>query len=136
MFLTAVPCLVALRLWSMAAAWSLSVCKPEPDLVRRLWALLPLSTRCERWPSSFAFGNKHRFDIAVVPRAPEAEFVDYVVEAAAGDYPEGRYELALQTAVEHDQQDDLTKLFFSPQQRSNPPPGVLARGQSSSSRPC
>ncbi len=86
--------------------------QPELGLVRNLWALLPLSTRCTRWPSSFAFGNKHRFDVAVVPRASEVEFVDYVVEAAAGDYPEGRYELALQTAVEHDQQDDLTKLFF------------------------
>ncbi len=41
---------------------------PDPHLVRSLWALLPVSNRCELWPATFAFGNSLGFDVVVVPR--------------------------------------------------------------------
>ncbi len=84
---------------------------PDPHLVRGLWALLPTSTRSELWPASFAFSNLHHFHVVVVPRAAGEEFEGYVQEEQAGDYPEGRYELALQIAVEHGRQNDLNELF-------------------------
>src|SRR5262249_11220009 len=74
--------------------------EPDPKMVRSLWALLPTSTRAELWPATFAFSNAHRFHVVVVPRAAGPDFDYYVDEARAGDYPEGRYELNLQIAVE------------------------------------
>jgi hypothetical protein len=46
-----------------------------------------------------------------VPRASGPEFEYYVPEERAGDYPEGRYELALQTAVEQSNQEDVDALL-------------------------
>jgi hypothetical protein len=87
--------------------------RPQPDsrLLRDLWMLLPTATRAALWPASFAFGNAHGFHAVVVPRAFGPEFAGYVPEAQAGDYPEGRYELAVQTAVEHGNQVELDALF-------------------------
>jgi hypothetical protein len=84
---------------------------PDPGLLRSLWALLPASTRAELWPASFAFGNALHFDALVVPRAAGPDFHDYVFEEQAGDYPEGRYELALQLAAEAGDQAELDALF-------------------------
>jgi hypothetical protein len=84
---------------------------PDERLVRSLWALLPFSSRSELWPASFCFGNAHGFSVAVVPRASDPAFADYLHEEQAGDYPEGRYELALQTAVESDNQQEVDALF-------------------------
>jgi hypothetical protein len=84
---------------------------PDQRLVRSLWALLPNSNRCELWPATFAFGNTLGFDIAVVPRAEGPGYDRYVTEEQAGDYPEGRYEVALQVAAEEGQQDTLDQLF-------------------------
>ncbi len=84
---------------------------PDERLVRSLWALLPYSTRGELWPASFCFGNAHRFHVAVVPRATGPAYAGYLHEEQAGDYPEGRYELALQTAVEHGDQHEIDALF-------------------------
>jgi hypothetical protein len=84
---------------------------PDERLVRSLWALLPHSTRSELWPASFCFGNAHRFSVAVVPRASGPAYTGYLHEEQAGDYPEGRYELALQTAVESGDQHELDALF-------------------------
>jgi hypothetical protein len=84
---------------------------PDERLVRSLWALLPHTTRGELWPASFAFGNAHRFSVAVVPRATGPAYAGYLHEEQAGDYPEGRYELALQTAVESGDQHELDALF-------------------------
>src|SRR5262249_49338633 len=50
-------------------------------------------------------------DVLVVPRANPEEYVEYVREEQAGDYPEGRYELALQVAAEAGDQRDLDALF-------------------------
>jgi hypothetical protein len=85
--------------------------EPDDRLLRQLWALLPDSSRAELWPASFAFGNAHRFEAVVVPRAPAADYPGYLFEEQAGDYPEGRYELALQTAVESGNQADLDALL-------------------------
>jgi hypothetical protein len=84
---------------------------PDERLVRSLWALLPHSTRNELWPTSFSFGNAHRFSVAVVPRASGPAYAGYLHEEQAGDYPEGRYELALQTAVESGDQHAVDALF-------------------------
>ncbi|OAI50476.1 hypothetical protein AYO44_05615 [Planctomycetaceae bacterium SCGC AG-212-F19] len=84
---------------------------PATDLLRRLWLLLPDSTRCHIWPASFAFANTLGFDVVVVPRADFEQFADYVREEQAGDYPEGRYELNLQIAAEAGDQAELDKLF-------------------------
>jgi hypothetical protein len=84
---------------------------PDTPLVRSLWALLPTQSRSEMWPASFSFRNAHRFHVVVVPRAAGPEFEHYIPEESAGDYPEGRYELALQTAVESGNQEDLDVLL-------------------------
>jgi hypothetical protein len=84
---------------------------PDPELVRKLWKLLPTSTRCERWPATFAFGNALGFDVLVVPRANGEEYAGYITEERAGDYPPGRYELNLQIAAEAGDQQGLDKLF-------------------------
>lgn len=84
---------------------------PDPELVRDLWALLPWSSRAAFWPATFAFGNAHGFHVAVVPAARGPEYTGYVPEGQAGEYPEGRYELALQTAVEQGNQEELDRLL-------------------------
>ncbi len=84
---------------------------PDEKLVRDLWALLPYSTRTGLWPASFAFANTHGFHLLVVPRAEGPAFARYMPEEQAGDYPEGRYELALQHAVEDGDQAELDRLL-------------------------
>ena len=84
---------------------------PDAAIVRELWALLPSATRAELWPATFAFGNKHGFQVAVVPAAKGPEYEHAVREKDAGDYPEGRYEFALQKAVEDGDQEELNRLL-------------------------
>jgi hypothetical protein len=85
---------------------------PDTELLRRIWLLLPTSTRCTIWPASFAFANTLHFDLVVVPRAEIEQFPDYLREEQAGDYPEGRYELDLQIAAEAGDQAQLDALFY------------------------
>ncbi len=85
--------------------------EPADGLLRSLWALLPASSRSRLWPATFVFANASRFDVAVVPRADDPALARYVDEVRAGDYPEGRYELALQTAVEDDDQERVDALL-------------------------
>jgi hypothetical protein len=85
--------------------------EPDPDVIRALWTLLPAQTRVGLWPATFAFGNRLGFHALVVPQARGVEFVDYVREEHAGDYPEGRYELDLQVAAESGDQAGLDHLF-------------------------
>jgi hypothetical protein len=85
--------------------------EPDTRLLRRLWTLLPTSTRCNLWPASYAFGNALGFDVLVVPRADPAQYESYLREEQAGDYPEGRYELNLQIAAESGDQAALDALF-------------------------
>jgi hypothetical protein len=84
---------------------------PDTELLRALWTLLPNSTRANRWPASFAFGNTLHFDIVVVPRLRVEDYPGYKTEQEAADYPESRFELALQTAAEANNQHDLDALF-------------------------
>jgi hypothetical protein len=89
--------------------------EPDPQVLRDLWMLLPTRSRSEMWPATFAFGNSPRFHAIVVPSGlPEkaaAEFPHYLTDEQAGDYPEGRYELKLQTAAEEGDQEGLDRLF-------------------------
>src|SRR5262245_48148030 len=88
---------------------------PDTELLCSLWTLLPISTRCGIWPASFSFGNALRFAAVVVPPVRHEglaeEFAGYVTEVQAADYPEGRYELSLQTAAEAGDQKALDTLF-------------------------
>jgi hypothetical protein len=84
---------------------------PAPELVRSLWQLLPHHDRSELWPATFCFGNAHHFHVVVLPRANDTEVAGYIPEEQAGDYPEGRYELNLQVAVESGNQRDLDHLL-------------------------
>jgi len=84
---------------------------PAPDLLRALWQLLPYSTRAERWPATFAFGNALGFDAVVLPRLPADQCAGYLTGDQAGDYPEGSYEYSLQRAAEAGDQRDLDDLF-------------------------
>jgi hypothetical protein len=84
---------------------------PEPHLLRGLWALLPFRSRMDLWPTTFCFQNHHGFHVVVTPRADGPAYAGYLHEAQAGDYPEGRYELNLQIAVESGNQQDLEALL-------------------------
>ncbi|MGL6095716.1 MAG: hypothetical protein ACRC7O_07975, partial [Fimbriiglobus sp.] len=80
-------------------------------VVRDLWKLLPDRSRCELWPATFAFSVELGFSVAVVPAAPQPWPIEYLTADQARDYPEGRYELALQIAAESDDQAELDRLF-------------------------
>jgi hypothetical protein len=84
---------------------------PAPQLARDLWQLLPYSSQAELWPATFAFGNELGFDVLVVPKKEGLQLDRYITEDQALDYPEGRYELNLQIAVESGNQHDIDRLF-------------------------
>jgi hypothetical protein len=84
---------------------------PDVGIVRSLWALLPTRDRGDLWPASFAFSNAHRFDVLVVPRASGPDYDNYITEEKAGDYPEGRYECNLQSAIETGDQREIDALL-------------------------
>jgi hypothetical protein len=81
------------------------------DLIRDLWTLLPYSNRSELMPATFAWNKNLAFDIAVVPAERADQFIGYMTEEQAGGYPEGRYELSLQTAAEAGDQASLDILW-------------------------
>ncbi len=87
--------------------------RPHGDLalVEGLWTLLPHTTRCKLWPASLAFSNELGFDVVVLPRPNEAELEGYTTEEQATEYPQGSYELALQTAAESGDQQALDAVF-------------------------
>lgn len=85
---------------------------PDTEMVRSLWLLLPTSTRTHLWPASFAFSNALGFDAVIVPVVNKAEFDhQYLSEEQADNYPEGRYELAVQSAAEAGDQAWLDSVF-------------------------
>jgi hypothetical protein len=85
--------------------------EPAGDVLRGLWQLLPDRTRAELWPATFAFSPDLGFHAVVLPDAPEPWPTGYLTADHARDYPEGRYELALQIAVEAGNQAELDRLF-------------------------
>ncbi len=84
---------------------------PDARIVQSLWALLPASDRARLWPATYRFGNGEAFDVVVVPPKGGPESGRFVTEEKCGDYPEGRYELALQVAVEAGDQPGLDALL-------------------------
>jgi hypothetical protein len=84
---------------------------PDDATLRALWHLLPARTRIELWPATFAFTHDLGFHVAVMPNPPAPLPLGYVSEEQAKDYPQGRYELALQTAAEHGDQGEIDRLF-------------------------
>lgn len=80
-------------------------------MVAGLWLLLPESTRCRLWPTSFAFSGDLEFDVLVLPQFEGAVLEGYTTEEQAADYPQGAYELALQRAAEQGNQRDLDAVF-------------------------
>ena len=85
--------------------------EPDHGLISGLWTLLPTMTRGELWPATFAFGNALQFDALVVPHFERPQYPGYTGEEQAADYPQGRYELQLQTAAEAGDQQELDLLF-------------------------
>jgi hypothetical protein len=86
--------------------------QPDAELLRSLWMLLPWSERCRLWPATFTFSNRLGFHALVTPQI-EAEEYDgrYLSEQQADNYPEGRYELWVQSAAEAGDQAFLNQLF-------------------------
>jgi hypothetical protein len=85
--------------------------RPDTELMRDLWTLLPTSTRRELWPASFAFSNRLGFDAVILPFRDDEHLAYYNDEDQAADYPEGRYERGLQVAAEAGDQSELDALF-------------------------
>jgi hypothetical protein len=84
---------------------------PADELLRGLWQLLPDRTRADLWPATFAFSNELEFHAVALPAVPRPWPPGYLTADQARDYPEGRYELALQTAAESGNQPELDRLF-------------------------
>ena len=84
---------------------------PDTELLRDLWTLLPTTTRARLWPATFVFGNDLGFDVLVMPPGKAADCSSHVTEEQAADYPQGRYELSLQTAAEAGDQETLDTLL-------------------------
>lgn len=80
----------------------------DPADVRRVWALLPDRTRAELRPATFAPDDALGFHLSAGPpvATPGVLHADQ-----CRDYPEGRYELALQLAVENGDQAELDRLL-------------------------
>ncbi|MFO0865496.1 MAG: hypothetical protein U0744_12750 [Gemmataceae bacterium] len=97
---------------------------PDNGLIRALWTLLPDPFRSHIWPATFAFSNALNFDVVVGSGFQSEEIADYRTEDQAADYPPGSYELALQSAAEHGNQQELDGVF---QRRSSGETLKLAR---------
>lgn len=85
--------------------------EPASDSVRGVWQLLPDRSRIDLWPATFAFAADLGFHVVVLPAPPTEWPVGYLTEEQTRDYPEGRYELAVQIAAESGDQAALDALF-------------------------
>lgn len=85
--------------------------EPDPKLVRGLWQLLPTRSRFDIWPASFAFSLDLGFQCAVLPEAPKPWPLGHLNAEQVRDYPEGRYELSIQSALESHDQAELDRLL-------------------------
>jgi len=83
---------------------------PQPELLRSLWQLLPLTERGGRYPASFAFSAELPFDAAAYPASVEL-LRRALSEEQVLDYPAGRFELRMQAAAESGDQRELDRLF-------------------------
>jgi hypothetical protein len=88
--------------------------RPAPDevLARGVWKLLPDRTRAGLWPASFAFSDELGLHLAVLPAVPaEGRGPGVLGEDSARDYPQSRYELHLQIAIESGDRAALRRLL-------------------------
>lgn len=90
---------------------AVSLAEAGPDFVRNVWKLLPEKSKAEVNPATFAFSADLGFDIVVLPEIPAKGIPGYLTAEQVRDYPEGRYELALQHAAESSNQPELDRLF-------------------------
>lgn len=84
---------------------------PDEGLLRGLWQLLPDRSRIDLWPASFAFSNDLGFHAAVLPELPADPHRRRHTEDGLRDYPQSRYELHLQIAIEAGDQREVDRLF-------------------------
>jgi hypothetical protein len=85
---------------------------PDEALARGLWKLLPDRTRADLWPASFAFSDELGLHFAVLPALPEGRLGPGVLaEESVRDYPQSRYELHLQIAIESGDRATLRRLL-------------------------
>ncbi len=89
------------------------ISSPSPDTVvlRRIWKLLPYSTRTELAVATFAFGADRRFQLSFSPNPPDKLPFGTLNDEHCRDVPEGLYELALQVAAETENQAEIDRLF-------------------------
>jgi hypothetical protein len=73
--------------------------------------LLPDRTRADLWPASFAFSNELGFHAVVLPSLPDDPSGVRLTEEGLRDYPQCRYELHLQIAIEAGDQRELERLL-------------------------
>ena len=87
--------------------------RPAPDdaFFRGLWQLLPDRTRVDLWPASFAFSDDLGFHAVALPELPVDPTRLCHTEEGLRDYPQGRYELHLQIAIEAGDQREVESLF-------------------------
>ncbi len=78
---------------------------------RAVWQLLPGRSRGELWPSTRTTNPGLTFHAAASPGVPNDWPAGALAADQARDYPEGRYELALQAAAEAGDQAELDRLF-------------------------
>jgi hypothetical protein len=82
-----------------------------PNFVDDVWRLLPDKSKVEINPATFAYSAALGFDIVVLPDVPANGIPGYLSAEQVREYPEGRYELALQHAAENGNQAELDRLF-------------------------
>jgi hypothetical protein len=85
--------------------------RADQPLIEQIWMLLPDSVRGELSIATFARSNQLKFDVVIAPTVDSEQFPRYMTERLAGDYPEGRYELAVQMAVEANNEGQMLELF-------------------------
>lgn len=85
--------------------------EPQEEFLRGLWQLLPSRNRVDLWPASFAFSNELGFHAAAFPELPPDPSRVRHSEDGIRDYPQSRYELNLQIAIEAGDQRELDRLL-------------------------
>ena len=79
--------------------------------IRTIWQMLPTRSRGELWPATLAFSDELGFSIWAMPVPPAKLPAGCLTEEQAKDYPEGRYEVAIQSAIESRDQRELNRLL-------------------------
>ncbi|CAN5514182.1 hypothetical protein BH11PLA2_BH11PLA2_09230 [soil metagenome] len=85
--------------------------QPEAKLIRDLWQFLPHKARAELYPAEYCFEDGQAFHASVLPSVPAKLPPGQLNEEQVKEYPEGRFELAMQVAIENGDQAGLDKLL-------------------------